>query len=79
MITVKPFAVSRMLCVKCNGIITPVYLEGRERDLNFLFRALDYERREYAMGVDYLLYVPRQKEFKLHRIGEQPKIEDPVI
>jgi hypothetical protein len=36
-------------------------LEGRERDLNFLFRALDYERREYAMGVDYLLQTEKYR------------------
>ena len=36
-------------------------LEARERDLNFLFRALDYERREYAMGVDYLLQTEKYR------------------
>ena len=36
-------------------------LEGRERELNFLFRALDFERREYAMGVDYVLQTEKYR------------------
>jgi hypothetical protein len=36
-------------------------LEGRERDLNFLSRALDKDKREYVMGVNYLLQTEKYR------------------
>ena len=42
-------------------------LEGREKELNFLFRALDFDRREYAMGVDYLL---RTEKYRIMIVEE---------
>jgi hypothetical protein len=54
-------------------------LEGRERDLNFLFRALDYGRREYAMGVDYLLQTEKYRIMIVEEAETRAELRKPAF
>ena len=42
-------------------ILNKTDLGTREEELHFLFRALDVDRREGAMGVDYLLQTEKYR------------------